>query len=992
MPETNPNMATSAPVTGMKRRDAVSVKLKRPAKKKRSSTESVDDATAELQSFANSAFGQAAELPSSDESPDIRKESENAMILREKAYKVELFLEAAARDDAQLRDALKGAGLDETTDVMHDGRHYDPSAETKEQKSAALTLIETELNRVADLDKKLKANGASLADRQQLWASVPIRLRPDDVVEDLRAFALTQRLIADESDESKEESWNKMVVDLIKTGGSVVGTLLSSAGITGTTLDFAVQVDTLGGSSDLRDQTKDGTRAEGNYGEDLGDESFDDYRKKLWAIAQGFQLIGDAVIVIDKMNKDPVPGKEKAGEDAAEDEKKDKDFKNLVAQRKAAMDTVLGDTFSKLMTLKTVLGILIGHIKLSPLGALPQANGIMTACQGFFSLADAYETQLKANFMNQELADMEAKRSAASRTDDVGQAIEAIALAAGDKLEQTLKARNATMATGVGQIARGTGTFTGGSGEVISGTILFVGGMLTEFGATIYGLKNAKDDLFKSFDDAERHLELLRNAALGDADAKKEIMSDCPFYCAMYLGLAVKEGNQEAINLLNTMNFADSDDFKDYDAYMIRKAMLWAIGKDDLAPGSESPAAAALNSVSAKITAAQEAVTHAAEWVAGARDTGERLKEVDLGLPELTANSWANYKDASDKSGVKSQKTGIKEQLATYEKSLPGVFKNGGIGVEQANACLDALEEVIAAISSYTPEWKTQPEGGYAPESAIKFCIKLRDMAEKARRDLIKDCYDTQKNPKALPPKKHEYKSELTEKGFLEQVKAAKEFGVTVTGHEKLAELLGGCVASEQLFLTGRQDGTHAGGMVDLYNKTLRSISRVEAKNADFPGLNQDFTAYLENIGRMCLIKISEWTGFEHRKHAEFKTVGSVEATVASFDANLKQAHETLLPENAGEERKIRSLISNLEKGVQDHLESETAIGEDVSKYLDASEKAWEEFSKALGKYRRLCQAHKPWRLHLEKLAAIADAKAKAYGKRKVEALANVWV
>lgn len=977
---------------GTKRRDAVSQpKRHRPAKKMKGASETLEEAIA----FAATPFGQAVGIPAPSE-----KDAESAAILLEQATKVELFLDVAARDDAKLKDALKDAGLDGTTDVMHDARHYDPSAQTKEQKNAALVLVESELNRVADLDRKCKDNGASLADRQKLWESVPMRLRPDDVVEDLRAYALTQRLIADESDESKQASWDMMVQNLIKTGGSVVGTLLSSAGITATTIDFAGAAGTMTGNG----VAEDGSRTTGNYGEDFEEDSIEGYRVRMWGIAQAFQFIADAVVAIDKSAKEPPPGQDEAAQkteaEIEEEEKsltpeekkaaqekrfaaevtRQKKYGDIISKRKQAMDARVGDTLAKLMTVTAALKVLIGHIKILPV-KLPQLSGILTACEGFLTLAEAYEMNLKAGFMSDEVAAILVHQSETSRTDDVGMAINAIADAAGDKLAQTLKAKNAAMAAGVGKISRGTGTVGMASGDAAVSPVLFIGGMIAEFGSAIYGLKNAKDDLFKSFDDDERHLTLLRQAALGDADAKKEIMSDCPFYCAMYLGHAVKEGNEDAINLLNTMNFADAEDFKNYDEYMIRKAMLWAIGKDDLAPGSESPAAAALNSVTAKVTAAKDAIENAATW---ARDSGKRDKEIDLGVPELTANSWSTYKTRSTDSGVKSVSTGVKEQLAVYEASQPKIYKEGVLNVQQADACLSALEDVSTLISNYVPEWKSQPEGGYAPESAIEFCVRMRDLAEKARNELLADLYDREKHPSNQPPAPYAYGSDFTEAGFLSQVAEAKDNGVKVQNYAELAALISGWATSEKAFETGTQDAVHADGMVKLYIKTLKSIHKVVPENEHFPGLNQDFSNYLEKIGAESLSRIARYQGFVHRRNAEFKVTGPVDATPANFDANLKQAHVTLLEQNPKAENEIRARLAAIGSFYSDPMEGETASGPEVKEYLDSSEKAWVELSKSFGQYRRVCQSHKPWRLYIEDLMAIADAKAKSYGKRKV--------
>jgi hypothetical protein len=859
----------------------------------------------------------------------------------------------------------------------------------KFERSDALATLEDEIGRLVALHHMLKTNGAGLADLQQLWEAVPLRMRLDEVVEELRPFYFAHHLLEEETDANIAAAKDSAKIALATTGVPVL------AGAFGTVACFLAADHAASGSDaidqltpqdkeTLSEKQADGTRDRGVVGEKI-DEPYEDYNKTILLTNQCLATVHDLLLGANEAIKREENKRSKANEMIANRQQELKDIGGFAVENRGNIQKA-----------RMILTQIFGRLQLLGMSWHPVVRGALKIVQGQLRMCEGIELRIKALEAEQQsgaLAKSQPEMSRGSGSGKAGKVIEATLSKQAKRLEMQ---GNATLAIAASQTVAGAGMIGTGLGEVTVSPIVALLGSLMQGGATAF--QTCKTILNMSEDASDDAIlkELLKRAHAGDADAKIEVMESSSFYCAMYLAHAAKEGDAEALDVLSDMHFHDEKDFAEHDVYLMRKAITWALGQSDLNPEAKSVIEDIVKGITSFATSAYDTVTKKGRNITSL-SWPDDPKDVKFHAPELTAQCWHDYKTEAYKHGIWYQATGVSKLLDTYEQKLQLTIRDDQTpNYEAFDDCADALAGVIVKLHAYKPKWHNRKKGTTAPQGAIDFKSGMANLAGQKRVALLAKFQDggVHYDQTAAPPPQ-KYNVELTSAAFTAQLELASQNKVDLNGKgeaKKAIDAYEGLVAD-----------FHAKRCFATYDPLIAGITQVKATlgaltghNIGYPGENENFTTYVANMIKECdktletLVDLSE--GEVNRFNAT-----SVKLVFTEFTVNLLRARKHWLREDDAHAKLEKPVTDKLvalnnaylataEVELETWLTENGALAADYIKYHDTRSIEFQAMAKLLAAYAQHCGYHRPWQRYLRALKDEAEAASRRHDTLKLVA------
>ncbi|MCV2868865.1 hypothetical protein OEW28_09515 [Defluviimonas sp. WL0002] len=648
-------------------------------------------------------------------------------------------MSAAARDkvldDAeQITAAFTALSEDEDFDVYLDAHAFDATDENGNPKPE-LVAAKEQMDKVIAATAVIKANGGNLADIAALWDTVPEAFRPDEVVEELRPYAIARKAILGESAESRAESATRFKQGIGKialTVTDVIDTVLTAT-LDNSTFQQLVEEGTLLDGAGSGDQPAD-------------DEWFDvqDSKFSAWVIAGTELHAGICATTI---------GVERTGRKAALADGLDRNNPEVLLELERARSGRI-KMAQHLREGRKMADAVVSTVKV--FAVHPALSGFLTMVKGVLKLIKAFEYALeRLEAAEKELMVMTTQRDV-DRTNPVNQSAEAMRAALTQNKKHAERLEKANKIAAAGQILRGGSTVVAGTGEpgtAIAGLAgMGVGGGMEAVGVTLVTRAEYKN--FKTNKAEEtRCIELLQRAAAGDSEAKKSVMKESSFYSAMYLALAAKEGDAIAMRILNDMHFT-AEDIEKNNVYILRKAMLWAAKKDDRSPDEAGMVGIGVGKVKSAGSKFMAGVETAGDILTRQNRTDDRVVVAEF-VAEFTLQNWEETKKAAYASGVRERKTGIAKEFGNLDRAMAEIMLTGPTAPAEENQgeksaakrrakfekalqdALNALDALFHLFGSVDPEWISPRPDGQSPVGFAEYLQEMRNLAAEHRTELL---------------------------------------------------------------------------------------------------------------------------------------------------------------------------------------------------------------------------------------------------------------
>ncbi len=903
---------------------------------------------------------------------------------------------SADEDRDTVATAFEQIGVDQYFDTFLDTRNFDPNAkgEGAPLPSEQLIAVQEAVARVSARADALKANGGSLDDLVAVWDAVPAQFRPDEVIEELRPYFLAQKAIKDESAESRAESVarfkHKGIAACIDGLGAVAGgfsSILGDNAYEKATGGFESGVENaaerLSGLEEAAGVDLNATEAEG-FSEDAHDNiENNDVQEWFEEREEGFKAWAHACTTLQSLTVTTTMGMEKFNKNAALGDPVERNNPEALLQAKRAKSVRL-KAANHLETGRKLVSQVIQHAKLAI--ADPMIGGLLTMAQGFLQLIKAFEQALKAlEATERELAIL-TTQARTDRTGAVNQSAEAMRAALTQQKVRADRNRKAFTAVGAGRLLRGGGQTLAGAtkGEPVTGAIgvtaMVAGVGIEGTGRVLQARAELKN--YKTNKAEEKNCKaLLQQAAAGDPEAKQQLMRDSSFYAAMYLAIAAKEHDPEALRVLGDMDF-DEQEIEENNAYILRKAMLWAADKDDRP--SDRPGMVGLAKRGAKKAgnAVVDAHIEVNDIISRRNRTHDRIV-VEEYPAQFTLQNWKDTKAAAYADGVKEKSTGIQKRLEAYEKRIGKLRKKkGGLDGEKAQECLDLIDSIFHRFGKMKPEWISPRPDGVAPTGFAQYTQDMRDLAQAERRDLLNLCsvFAEDDGP---PP--FFVMADLNANSFTQSCKDAAAAGVVFNSSVKDASKALKALEKAKAALDADETSETVRAAITAAEEVQLAMSGLAPQNKNFPGIDSAFLRYSQDMAKLAMEEILRCDEIAETKRQAF-TVSARELSFESIIDHHKQARDDcwLEEQMPGETTTaLRDACDNRVAANEAMSDEELAGHAGLATYWDDRALKLMAFGRALRSYRKACLDHKPWRDYLLDICKLADQEAVEADRKK---------
>ncbi len=874
-------------------------------------------------------------------------------------------------DPDEITAAFESLTDEDRFDTFMDARSFKPSkdGEIKPELAAAQAAME----RVQKTADQMKAFGASHQDIAELWEAVPQDFRPDEVIEELRPYAMARKAIVDESEASRLESRGRSKRKLGDIALQVAGVVDS---IATATLDAS-----------LVEQFAETGDVFGEGGSEPADEealSLEGGKLHEWAVTASVLQAGISATTIG------LERRARAIALADDDTERNNPETLLELQRARSGRLKMAE---HIRIGREIANSAITIVKVFTVN--PVVAGFLTILKGILKLLKALEWNLKRlEAAEKELLLMMTQQET-DRTNPASESADAMRAALAQQKLLAERMKKAETIGAAGKMVRGTGTAIAGagSGEVATmGTglvVMGIGGTMEGVGVVLTGRAFVANYITNKAEE-KKCIALMQDAAAGDREAKKQLMKDSSFYAAMYLALAAKEEDPTAIRILNDMQLS-AEDIEQNNAYILRKAMLWASGKDDRSPDEAGIAGIAKEGATRPAKKTKSAMETTKDFVMRRNQTDDRVvvREFD---PELTAKNWDDTKKAAYESGVREAKTGIGKQLKALEKA---VGKIGDGDMKQVRKAVEACEELFHLFGGLSPEWISPRPDGEMPVGFITYAQDMRELAMEQKLDLL-SAYeeDEMQAPRyVIPP------AEVTEASFKAACDLAKENKVILDDSVKAAKKAFGAFGKigkdmprdEEVFELAAEDPKRLLEMIEISRDLAAAVGNCAPINELSADVDRTFRAYVDQLSQRILEHIVDpLEGIADKGRSAFKPPASRDGDLKFSRHRIKEAYENAKDDCLLQQEMPESMTTALD-GLSDALKNkEMELDDDELEGSDAHIKSLDKvavdllaFEKEARDWRKDIEDHKPFRDYLLSLAELAREQAEEADRKK---------